>query len=276
MEITFVFFWLAVALYSVSAVFYLLEFFQKQERFLRPGYFFAVAGFVSHTLCMSTYWSRTSQLSFSTFQVINDAAWSGLFVFLLVTLFVKSIKSAGFLVMLFTMLTMVWAAVSAKTIGPTPPSFDTPWFWVHVITSAFAYGFMLIAASNALLYILKTKYTGDAFYERLPDLKKLDDLNYIFISIGFAMLTLMILSGSLWTQNVYGSYWAWDPLEVLSLISWLVYAIWLHLRLTLGWRGIKLAWYALFALPVMMMSLWGIPFVPEMFHRGFRAEHYVK
>lgn len=276
MEITFVFFWLAVALYSVSAVFYLLEFSQKQERFLRPGFLFAVAGFVSHTLCMSTYWTRTSQLSFSTFQVINDAAWSGILVFLLVTLFVKSIKSAGFLVMLVTMLTMVWAAVSAKTIGPTPPSFDTPWFWVHVITSAFAYGFMLIAASNALLYILKTKYAGDAFYERLPDLKKLDDLNYIFISIGFAMLTLMIISGSLWTQNVYGDYWAWDPLEVLSLISWLVYAIWLHLRLTLGWRGIKLAWYALFALPVMMLSLWGIPFVPEMFHRGFRAEHYVK
>lgn len=276
METILIFFWLTVALYSGSALFYFLEFFQKQERFLRPGLLFAVMGFVSHTVCVSLYWTRPSHLSFSTFQVINDAAWAGIFVFLLVSFFAKSLRSAGFLVTLFTMLTIVWAAVSKKEIGPTPPSFDTPWFWVHVITSAFAYGFMLIAASNALLYILKTKYAGDAFYERLPDLKKLDDSNYLFIGIGFVMLTLMIISGSLWTQSVYGNYWAWDPLEVQSLISWLVYAIWLHLRLTLGWRGIKLAWYALFALPVMVIAIWGIPFVPEMFHRGFRVDHYVK
>ncbi len=112
------------------------------------------------------------------------------------------------------MVTMVWAAVSEKEIGPTPPSFDTPWFWVHVFTSAISYGFMLTAAANALLYLLKTRYAGDAFYERLPDLKKLDDSNYFLISIGFVMLTLMIISGAFWTQSVYGNYWAWDPLEV--------------------------------------------------------------
>lgn len=276
METFLIFFWIAVVLYGVSASFYFFDFFYKQERFLRQGVNFAVMGFIAHTLCVSMYWTRTSQLSFSTFQVINDAAWSGIFVYLLVSVFAKSLRPAGILVSSFTMLTLVWAAVSKKDIGPTPPSFDTPWFWVHVITSAFAYGLMLIAASNGLIYILKTKYAGDAFYDRLPELKKLDDSNYLFIGIGFVMLTLMIISGAFWTQSVYGNYWAWDPLEVESLITWLVYAIWLHLRLTLGWRGIKLAWYALFALPVMVIAIWGLPFVPEMFHRGFRVEHYVK
>ena len=276
METILIFFWLTVALYTGSAVFYFLEFFQKQERFLKPGYLFAAAGFVFHTVCLSLYWMRPGFLSFSTFEVINDAAWSGICVFLLISANAKWLKSAGFLVTLFTMLTMVWAAVSKKDISPTPPSFDTPWFFVHVIASAFAYGFMLLAASNGLLYILKTKYAGDAFYDRLPDLKKLDDSNYLLIGVGFVMLTLMIISGAFWTQSVYGNYWNWDPLEVQSLISWLMYAIWLHLRLTLGWRGIKLAWYALLALPVMVIAIWGIPFVPQAFHRGFRFEHYVK
>lgn len=271
-----IFFWLTVALYGVSALFYFLGFLQKQERFLRQGLIFAAAGFLFHTVCLSLYWTRPAQLSFSTFQVINDAAWSGICVFLLASAAARSLRPAGVLVTSFTMLTLVWAAVSNKEIGPTPPSFDTPWFWVHVVTSAFAYGFMLIAAANGLLYIVKTKYAGDAFYDRLPDLKKLDDSNYVLIGIGFVMLTLMIISGAFWTQSVYGNYWAWDPLEVQSLITWLVYAIWLHLRLTLGWRGIKLAWYALFALPVMVISIWGIPFVPQMFHRGFRVDHYVK
>ena len=276
MEIILIFFWLAVALYSVSTLFYVLAFFQKKERFLRQGLIFAAAGFASHTACLALYWSRPAQLAFSTFEVINDAAWSGICVFLLVSAIAKWTRPAGILVTLFTMLTLVWAAVSRKEIGPTPPSFDTPWFWVHVITSAFAYGFMLLAAANGLLYILKTKYSGETFYDRLPDLKKLDDSNYFFIGIGFVMLTLMIISGAFWTQKVYGNYWNWDPLEVQSLISWLVYAIWLHLRLTLGWRGVKLAWYALLALPVMMITIWGIPFVPQAFHRGFRVDHYVK
>lgn len=276
MKTILIFFWTTVVLYGASAFLYASGFLRKQDRFLRLGLIFAAAGFVFHTICLSLYWTRPSQLSFSTFEVINDAAWSGICVFLAAGLIAKWLRPAGILVTLCTMLTMIWAAISTKEIGPTPPSFDTPWFWVHVIASAFAYGFMLIAAGNGLLYVLRTRNAGDAFYDRLPDLKKLDDANYLLIGAGFVMLTLMIISGAFWTRSVYGNYWAWDPLEVQSLITWLVYAIWLHLRLTMGWRGTRLAWYALLALPVMIISIWGIPFVPQMFHRGFRFEHYVK
>jgi ABC-type transport system involved in cytochrome c biogenesis permease subunit len=61
--------------------------------------------------------------------------------------------------------------------------------------------------------------------------------------------------------------------EVWSLISWLIYGIYLHLRITFGWRGRKLAWYSLIALAVMIVSYWGIPFSVETFHAGFRIEH---
>lgn len=173
-----------------------------------------------------------------------------------------------------TIFLQIWAVISEKEIGITPPEYNTPWFWVHVITSSIAYGFVLLAGAVGLLYLFKTRHTGDAFYEELPEMKKLDNSNYLFISIGFVMLTLMIISGALWTKQVHGSYWAWDPLEVQALISWLVYAIWMHLRLTFGWRGKKLAWYSLLALPVMVITIWGIPLVPDMFHRGFRVTHF--
>jgi len=276
MEPILIFFSVAVVLYVVSALFYIFAFVQKKEHFLRWGLLFALLGFISHTLSLSFYWTRLDNLRFSTFFIINDAAWGGMFVFLLISLFAKFVRPAGVFAVPMTVLLQIWAAVSKKEIGMTPPSFDTVWFWVHVVASAMAYGSFLVAAGIGLLYILKTKNAGDIFYERLPTLKKLDESNYFFVGIGFAMLTLMITSGALWTQLLYGNYWAWDPLEVQSLISWLVYAIWLHLRLTLGWRGIKLAWYALFALPVMIIGIWGIPFVPEVFHRGFRVDHYVK
>jgi ABC-type transport system involved in cytochrome c biogenesis permease subunit len=87
------------------------------------------------------------------------------------------------------------------------------------------------------------------------------------------MYGLMIVSGALWADQAKGSYWNWDPVEVWSLVSWLVFGIYLHLRITMGWRGRRLAWYALAAVAVMIVSYWGIPFSVETFHKGFRVEH---
>ncbi len=87
------------------------------------------------------------------------------------------------------------------------------------------------------------------------------------------MYGLMMVSGCFWSNQVKGSYWGWDPVEVWSLVSWLTYGIYLHLRVTMGWRGRRLAWYALIALIAMVVSYWGIPFTMETFHSGFRIEH---
>ena len=110
-------------------------------------------------------------------------------------------------------------------------------------------------------------------YDKLPDLSTLDEGSYRFIAGGFIFLGLMIVSGAFWSNQVKGSYWGWDPVEVWSLINWLVYGIYLHLRITMGWRNRRLAIYALAAVGVMIISYWGIPFMSENFHTGFRIEH---
>jgi ABC-type transport system involved in cytochrome c biogenesis permease subunit len=273
LETVLAFFWLAVILYGISSLFYLSSFIHRKVHFIRRGVFFACLGLLSHTICISLYWTQPGYRSFSTFQIINDASWAGVFIFLLSCLIARFLTSAGILTMPLAVLLQIWAVISEKEIGKTPPAFDTPWFWIHVITSALAYGLVLVGGAIGLLYLLKTKHAGDAFYDQLPDLEKLDNYNYLFIGNGFLMLTLMIVSGALWTNNVYGSYWAWDPLEVQSLIAWIGYAIWLHMRLTFGWRGKKLAWYSIIALPLMVLLIFGIPLFPEMFHRGFRVVH---
>jgi ABC-type transport system involved in cytochrome c biogenesis permease subunit len=131
---------------------------------------------------------------------------------------------------------------------------------------------VLIAAGLGLIYLLKENRTG-GIYDRLPDLDSIDVLSYRYVAAGFIMYGLMIVSGCFWSNQVKGNYWNWDPVEVWSLISWLVYGIYLHLRITFGWRGRRLAWYALFALAAMIVSYWGIPFSMETFHSGFRIEH---
>jgi ABC-type transport system involved in cytochrome c biogenesis permease subunit len=122
------------------------------------------------------------------------------------------------------------------------------------------------------MYLLKEQNSG-GIYERLPEPQAIDNLSYRFVAGGFIMYGLMIVSGAFWSNTVKGNYWNWDPVEVWSLISWLIYGIYLHLRITFGWRGRKLAWYALIAVVVMIVSYWGIPFGVETFHTGFRIEH---
>jgi ABC-type transport system involved in cytochrome c biogenesis permease subunit len=73
----------------------------------------------------------------------------------------------------------------------------------------------------------------------------------------------MIAAGSIWAKNLWGSYWSWDPVETWSLLSWLVYGVALHLRVTMGWRGRKLAWLLVFAIIGVLVSFWGVNLIME-------------
>ena len=100
---------------------------------------------------------------------------------------------------------------------------------------------------------------GDpAVMNGLPALVRLDDLAYSLTTFGFINLTVMIVAGSIWARTAWGSYWSWDAVETWSLVSWLVYGLYLHLRRTYGWRGSKAAWFALAALGFLLFALFGV------------------
>jgi ABC-type transport system involved in cytochrome c biogenesis permease subunit len=99
-------------------------------------------------------------------------------------------------------------------------------------------------------------------------LKTLDEFGYRFIAGGFVLLGLMLVSGSLWYHQLKGSYWSWDMLEVWSLCSWLVYGGYIFLRFAMGWRNRKMAWFALLALGIIIISYLGITVLNGGFHTG--------
>jgi len=79
----------------------------------------------------------------------------------------------------------------------------------------------------------------------------------------------MIVSGAIWANQAWGRYWGWDPIETWSLIVWVIYAIYLHLRFTRGWQGERLAWFAVIAMPVSLFALLGTPIVFNSIHGGY-------
>ena len=102
--------------------------------------------------------------------------------------------------------------------------------------------------------------------ERKNLLQKLDQLSFRAIGIGFPFLTIGILSGSVWANEAWGSYWNWDPKETWSLITWIIFAIYLHLRFTKNWDGLKSAILATIGFLSIWICFLGVNFLAKGLH----------
>lgn len=133
---------------------------------------------------------------------------------------------------------------------------------VHIITIYLSYAAFFAASAAAALFLvqnnaLKNKRSG-IISSRLPSLSFLDKLNYRSIGLGFPMLTISIFFGLLWSMNIHGSYWrGYDFRIVSSIVLWLIYAVILHMRLSAGMRGRKVAFLSILAFFVIIFSLFG-------------------
>ena len=101
---------------------------------------------------------------------------------------------------------------------------------------------------------------------KLEDLNSLDNLSYRLIGIGFSFLTIGILSGAVWANEAWGSYWSWDPKETWALIAWITFAIYLHTRLVRGWRGQKSALVSSFGFFILWICYLGVNLLGKGLH----------
>lgn len=151
-------------------------------------------------------------------------------------------------------VTMLYALVQDPTIKPLLPALKSNWLIAHVITCFLGYAGFGLSAVLGLLYV----FTGQG---RDPSSKRavtLDNLIYQTVALGFIMLTAGIITGSVWANSAWGTYWSWDPKETWSLITWLVYAAMLHSRYMRGWQGTKLAVFAIAGFACVLFTYFGV------------------
>jgi cytochrome c-type biogenesis protein CcsB len=150
-----------------------------------------------------------------------------------------------------------------------PPALQSGWFVPHVVVYFVGYGAAAFATAVAVVQILSvhsswvrnllsvragTILTGEAL--------DLEQITYDAIKFSFIMLTLGLLAGSVWAKSAWGDFWVWDPKENWSLVTWLVYGGYLHLRRVKGWRGEKAAWLAIAGFAVIMFTYLGMNMLP--------------
>ncbi|RKZ78187.1 MAG: c-type cytochrome biogenesis protein CcsB [Gammaproteobacteria bacterium] len=159
----------------------------------------------------------------------------------------------------------------AHEIQPLVPALQSYWMKIHVPANFVGYGAFAMAAMIGVAYLLKSwrqavKPQG-LMATSLPELAVMDDLMYKSIALGFAFFTVATVLGALWAAEAWGGYWSWDPKETWALIVWLNYAAWLHMRMTKGWHGRPMAWWAVIGLFVTLFAFLGV----NMFLSGLHS-----
>jgi cytochrome c-type biogenesis protein CcsB len=164
---------------------------------------------------------------------------------------------------------ILWYAFArdAHHIQPLVPALQSYWMKIHVPANFVGYGAFAIAAMLGVGYLLQERSPHGLLARRMPSLEVLDDIMYKAIALGFAFFTVATVLGAMWAAEAWGGYWSWDPKETWALIVWLNYAAWLHLRLTKGWRGRPLAWWAVVGLFVTLFAFIGV----NMFLSGLHS-----
>ena len=160
--------------------------------------------------------------------------------------------------------------LSSDVVIELQPALQSSWLPIHASIAILANGFLALAFCGGIMYLLqeseiKRKRFG-LFYTRLPSLEALDNLNQHCLAVGFPLLTLGIITGSIWAKQAWGSYWQWDPKETWSLITWLIYAALLHQRFRVGWRRRRAAIMAIIGFSAALFTLWGVNFLLKGLH----------
>ncbi len=158
----------------------------------------------------------------------------------------------------------------AHEIQPLVPALQSYWMKIHVPANFVGYGAFALAAMVGIAYLFRYRQDqrpGGGAGSVLPSLEMLDDVMYKSIALGFAFFTVATILGALWAAEAWGGYWSWDPKETWALIVWLNYAAWLHMRLTKGWRGTPMAWWAIVGLFVTLFAFLGV----NMFLSGLHS-----
>lgn len=258
--------WGSIYLYAAATALLLTAFVFNKERLLTVVTYLLAPAFVAHTFVFIMRWSMTGY--FPANGEYENGITSGFFAMLLtVILFMrrKSLRGVAIVTVPATLLFLGYGVMKNPGGQPLAASLKSSWLIIHVLFAQLAYGAYAVASGLGLIYILKDSRARSgrehAFYNKFPPLTVIDEIMFKFVILGFIADAVMIAAGSIWAKDLWGSYWGWDPVEVWSLVSWLIYGIAIHLRVTLGWRGRRLAWILVFAILGIVITYWGVDLI---------------
>ncbi len=261
---------LALTFYFAATIVCVLELFKGTKTTSRIMLSLVVAGFALHTANIIARYVLSGHIPIAN---LHEA--SSFFSWCIVLLFFfleyrYQLGLLGSFIMPVVFVLMLSSSMLPRKIEPLSPVLQSYWLGIHTVLAFIGDAAFALAFGVGLMYLIqehyvKSKHLGGLF-RKLPSLQTLDEMNYRLITIGFPLLTLAIITGALWAESAWGSYWSWDPKEVWSLITWFIYASVLHVRLTAGWRGKRAAILSIIGFCAVLFTFFGVNLLLKGLH----------
>ncbi len=250
---------LALVLYAAT---YLLVISRKKS-FIAAGKTSASIAFGFQTAALILRWIVSYRAGFGHAPVSNlyeslvVLSWSVMLASLIFSWMKKSLQALIFACPIVVMILSYasFAPGMDNSIRPLVPALKSNWLLIHVITCMM--GYALLALGTVL-----TVY--DNYFKPQENNHRTKEAAYIFITGGFVVFSIGIITGAVWAQTAWGRYWGWDPKETWALITWLVYAACLHARKRYGASNILYAGLVIFGLACILFTYFGVNYLPGL------------
>jgi cytochrome c-type biogenesis protein CcsB len=263
--------------YLFSSILYAALFIFKSKKAGRLGLWAAIFGVIIQTVALGLRWYESYQIGIghapltNMYESLVFFAWCTTIFYIYLEYRYKA-SVVGAFVMPLAVAAMAYASFASRInqeISPLVPALQSNWLLAHVITCFIGYGAFAVAGGLGVMYLIKQRSTStdpNSLTASLPELRIIDDLTHKTIIFGFMWLSAGIITGAVWANSAWGTYWSWDPKETWSLITWLVYASLLHSRFMRGWQGKRMAIFSLVGFGCVLFTYFGVNFLLSGLH----------
>ncbi len=264
------FFYLAYVCYTAAMLVYFFSFWKKTGVMVNIGKALILVGFAIQLigLVIRIYYSKFMPVT-NMYESLNFFTFSIVCAYIILEHKLKN-RSFGVFILPVVFLLMSFSSHPAisKEIKPLIPALQSQWLVWHVLLSFIGEAAFAVAFGTSIMYLIRTKTTENSFLDRtFPQLSTLDTISYRAIIIGFPIFTIgALIFGAIWAKYAWGDYWSWDPKETWALITWLVYALYLHIRIVHGWKGKPAAWISIIGFMATMFTLFGVNYLLSGLH----------
>lgn len=267
---------LSMGIYVVSFLGYLLWATSQKKNMGILSTSLLVFGWLIHTVGLVIRWLETHETGYgyvplsNMYESLIFFSWTIVLIYLILE-FKYQQKIIGVFVTPLAFLAIAIISIIPSInpkITPLMPALQSNWLTIHVTTCFFGYAAFAVSFGISILFLIQDRKGGptEGKVKWLPSLPLLDEINYKSIVIGFPMLSLGIITGAAWANYAWGSYWSWDPKETWSLITWFIYAAFLHARITRDWRGRKAAILSIIGFGAVLFTYFGVNYLISGLH----------
>ncbi len=269
--------------YLLASVFYVAIFIFRAQKIGVVASLVTAVGLLVHTAATALRWIESYQMGYghaplsNMYESLVFFAWCIAAFYLWIEWKFKN-RIIGAFAMPFAFASMAYASFASEIsaeIKPLIPALQSNWLIAHVVTCFIGYAAFAVACGIGIMYLVKDSSENAKKAGRkgeggllctLPDLKVIDDIIYKSVAFGFVWLSVGIITGAIWANEAWGTYWSWDPKETWSLITWFIYAAALHARFVRGWSGRRIAWIAIVGFLCVLFTYYGVNFLLSGLH----------